>query len=82
MSEAWFRVKPVGYGNVPSNWKGWAVTVAFSLFVVAMVAVEAMGLLSKFWAVAIVLAVTAVYLPFIKAKTNGEWRWRSRSDRT
>jgi quinol-cytochrome oxidoreductase complex cytochrome b subunit len=79
--EAWFRPKTVGYGNVPSNWKGWAVTIAFMLFVIGMVALDYAGAISKFWTVAVVLAATAVYLPFIKAKTSGEWRWRSRAGR-
>ena len=81
MSDAWFKPKTVGYGNVPSNWKGWTVTIAFALFVVGIVTLVQTTALSKTWAVVIVLAVTAVYVPFIKAKTSGEWRWRSGADR-
>jgi hypothetical protein len=81
MSDAWFKPKTVGYGNVPSNWKGWTVTVAFMLFVLGTAVLVETAALSKTWAVVIVLAVTAAYIPFIKAKTSGEWRWRSRADR-
>jgi hypothetical protein len=78
--DAWFKPKPVGYGNVPSNWKGWACTLGFAAFVFAIVALVQTDNLSKLWAVVAVLTVTAVYLPFIRAKTSGEWRWRSRAD--
>ena len=81
MSDAWFKPKAVGYGNVPSNWKGWAITIAFTLFIIGMVVLVETETLSKTWAVIIVLAVTAVYVPFIRAKTSGEWRWCSRADR-
>jgi hypothetical protein len=79
-SDAWFKPKPVGYGNVPSNWKGWAVTIAFALFVVGIVGLAQADALPHTWVVVIALAVTAIYLPFIRAKTSGEWRWRSRAD--
>jgi cellobiose-specific phosphotransferase system component IIC len=72
----WFKPKTKGYGNVPATWQGWMLTIGFTMFVFAMVLATYVEWVSKLWTVAIVLAVTAVYLPFIKAKTDGEWRWR------
>ena len=72
----WFKPKTRGYGNVPTTWQGWAVTIGFTLFMFAMVFATYAEWVSKLWTLVIVLAVTAAYLPFIKAKTDGEWRWR------
>ncbi len=72
----WFKPKTKGYGNVPATWQGWVLTIGFTVFVFAMVLATYVEWVSKLWTVAIVLAVAAVYLPFIKAKTDGEWRWR------
>lgn len=72
----WFKPKTRGYGNVPSTWQGWAVTIGFTLFVLAMTLATYAEWISKLWTLVIVLAVTAAYLPFIRAKTDGEWRWR------
>ena len=72
----WFKPKARGYGNVPTSWQGWAVTLGFAVFVVAMVWATYSDRLSKISTVGIVLAVTAVYISFIRYKTDGEWRWR------
>jgi hypothetical protein len=74
--EPWFKPKAFGYGNVPVNWKGWAVTLAFAFFVVAMVMAVETGALPAGWCVIIVLLVMTVFLLFTKAKTSGAWRWR------
>jgi hypothetical protein len=75
---AWFKPKDVGYGNVPSTWQGWAVTIGFALFVIGVVVAVENGALARFWGLVVVLAGTVVYVPFIRRKTSGEWRWRSR----
>ena len=75
-TEAWFRPKNFGYGSTPSNWKGWAVTVAFPLLVVALVLAAQHGAISALWCAAVVLAATAIFVALVKAKTSGEWRWR------
>jgi hypothetical protein len=75
-SEPWFKPKRFGYGNVPINWKGWAVTIAYALFVCGQVMAAEIGVLPPVWCVAFVLLATAVFIPFIKTKTSGQWRWR------
>ena len=80
-SGAWFKPKTYGYGNVPSTWQGWLVTFVFGAFVIAMVAAVRAELLSAFWGVAIVFAVTAAFLWLIKSKTDGPWGWRWGVDR-
>jgi hypothetical protein len=76
MSAYWFKPKERGYGNVPTTWQGWLLTVGFALFVPAMAIAVNSAVISKFWCIAIILAVTAVFLVLLKAKTDGEWRWR------
>ncbi len=76
MSAYWFKPKERGYGNVPTTWQGWALTVGFGAFVVAMVLALQAEALSLLWFVLVVLAVTAGFLALAKAKTDGEWRWR------
>ena len=73
---AWFKSKERGYGNVPTTWQGWVLTVGFGAFVLAMAIAVELGALSAFWCVVIVLAVAVGFLALAKAKTNGEWRWR------
>lgn len=74
--EAWFKPKRFGYGATPSNWKGWAFVGLFILVVVAVVAVTIAKGLTALLTVLIILALTGAIIPFIKAKTDGEWRWR------
>jgi len=76
MNEYWFKPKDRGYGNVPTSWQGWALTLGFSAFVIAMVIAVQLKALSPFWCVVTVLVVTAGFIALAKAKTNGEWRWR------
>jgi hypothetical protein len=82
----WFKPRPTGYGARPSSWEGWAFTGAY----VFAVAVAAIVLLSSrgearsvgAWAVFIIftLCLTAIFALFCKAKTEGDWRWRSGQD--
>ncbi|GGA81680.1 hypothetical protein GCM10011491_06250 [Brucella endophytica] len=76
MTDYWFRPKRFGYGATPTNWKGWAFIGAFVavnvLAIAALIALE-----GPVWLVVpITLALTAAIIPFTKAKTDGEWRWR------
>ena len=72
----WFKPKDRGYGNVPTTWQGWALTLGFGAFVIAMAMAVQLNALSRFWCVVVVLAVTAGFLALAKVKTDGEWRWR------
>jgi hypothetical protein len=76
MNAYWFKPKDRGYGNVPTTWQGWALTLGFGAFVIAMAMAVELKALSPFWCVVTVLAITAGFLALAKAKTDGEWRWR------
>ena len=78
--QAWFRPKDFGYGNVPINWQGWVLTIAFGTLIVALVTAAVLNMASPIWCVAAALLATLIYLPVIKAKTAGEWRWRWRGE--
>lgn len=82
MGEYWFKPKRHGYGATPTNWKGWLVTLAFSLalplaslpFLLSLTdETRTVGLLA--WAV-VVLACVWGFTVFAKSKTEGTWEWR------
>ena len=73
--EAWFRPKRFGYGATPTNWKGWAFVGLFALVIVAVVLVSIAKAIPAWLTALIILALTGAIIPFIKAKTDGEWRW-------
>ena len=79
-NQFWFKPKTHGYGNVPTTWQGWALTLGFSAFVAGMAVATELKALSPFWCVATVLIVTVGFLALAKAKTDGEWRWRWGAD--
>jgi hypothetical protein len=81
LGEPWFKPKTYGYGNAPCNWKGWAATIGFIVFVCGLVLAVQDGRLAPTWAVAIGLIATILFIGFSKAKTAGEWRWRWGDDR-
>ena len=74
--DKWFRPKRFGYGATPDSWKGWAFVVVWIAIVVAL----SVALLHKgaaAWLVVLaVIALTGATIPLIKAKTDGDWRWR------
>ncbi len=78
--QAWFRPKDFGYGNVPINWKGWSLTIAYGMLIIALVTAAALDIASPIWCITAALLATLIYLRLIKAKTAGEWRWRWRRD--
>jgi hypothetical protein len=79
-NDSWFKPKRYGYGNSPSGWKGWAITIAFVLFVAAVIEAAKMGVLPPILCALIALLATLAFVLFSKAKTSGEWRWRWGSD--
>jgi hypothetical protein len=73
---AWFAPKTMGYGaGLPIAWQGWV------LLAVMMVAAVGLGV----WlgpahpglAIGAVIGINLLFLPLIKARTRGGWRWRS-----
>ncbi|RAZ89849.1 hypothetical protein DPM33_16850 [Mesorhizobium hawassense] len=74
--DKWFRPKRFGYGATPDNWKGWAFMVVY----IAIVVVLSLMLIHEgaaAWLVVLIVAgLTGAIIPLIKAKTDGEWRWR------
>ncbi len=74
--DKWFRPKRFGYGATPTNWKGWAFVGVFILVALAVL----QGLIhagAPHWLAAlVVIALAGATIPFMKAKTDGDWRWR------
>jgi hypothetical protein len=87
MTEYWFKPKSHGYGATPSNWKGWAVTLAFlfgmvgSTYILVASQQEA-GSPPRDWVIIVwALAVAVLSGAFVwlaRAKTDGQWAWRWR----
>ena len=74
--DKWFRPKRLGYGATPDNWKGWAFVVVFILVVVALVLAQIAAMLPAWLTALVIVALTGAIIPFVKAKTDGDWRWR------
>ena len=85
MTDPWFRPKSHGYGATPNNWKGWAATAVFAIGLVAASylllvwepspGTGAAASRIAAWALAIAV-LTAVFVGFARAKTDGQWGWR------
>ena len=81
---SWFRPKTHGYGASPANWKGWAVTLGFVVIETALTFVMFVrpiiqGALTAMTVVLWMLASLALvvgFIAFVRARTDGEWRWR------
>ncbi|CDX58162.1 conserved hypothetical protein [Mesorhizobium plurifarium] len=74
--DKWFRPKRHGYGAAPDNWKGWAFVIAWIPIAVALSA-GLIDLGAPAWLIIlVVVALTGATIPLIKAKTDGDWRWR------
>jgi SNF family Na+-dependent transporter len=76
MSQYWFKPKDRGYGNVPTTWQGWALTLGFIAFVLAIAMALKGGVLSLLWFGIVLFAATTGFVALAKVKTDGEWRWR------
>jgi hypothetical protein len=79
-NQFWFKPKTYGYGNTPSTWEGWALTLGFVAFIAAMTVAMETGAAPLSWGFAAVLIVTVGFVALAKAKTDGEWRWRWGAD--
>jgi hypothetical protein len=85
MTDPWFRPKSYGYGATPASWKGWVATAAFMIGLVVSSylllgwepspGTGAGALRITVWALAIAV-LTAVFVGFARAKTDGQWGWR------
>ena len=79
----WFEPKTYGYGAVPVTWEGWlAVAIHIAVFGVALWFVLAQPAYRESipaWIGFLVLTAisTTALILVSKAKTDGEWRWRS-----
>jgi hypothetical protein len=77
MSQPWFKPKSFGYGASPANGEGWALTIGFVLFVLALaLAIQAARMPVEI-GIVIGLAVAAAFIVLTKARTEGPLRWRS-----
>ena len=85
MTDNWFKPKRYGYGATPSNWKGWAATVAFIVVVLATFLVVFGWQLNdgtppSSWQIAAWLAIAAIltggFMRLTRTKTDGQWGWR------
>lgn len=84
VDQFWFKPRRYGYGAAPANWKGWAATAAYLLITVALtiqlIVREAgpAGPAPAQWMtwVVVLLVLTAAFLVVVRAKTDGQWRWR------
>jgi len=85
MSEYWFRPKTHGYGAVPANWKGWAVSIVTLGIILASgllvfgfepdPASRPSGWHISGWLLFCVIVMVA-FLQLCRAKTDGQWAWR------
>ena len=79
-NQPWFRHKEFGYGaGLPLNWKGWALTAAYLVCLIAFPypLQVYLGYPPGFEERLVTLA--AITIPFIlilRHKTDGGWRWR------
>jgi hypothetical protein len=85
MTDHWFGPKSRGYGATPADWKGWAATAVFATGLVAASylllvwepgpGTGAGASRIAVWALAFAV-LTAVFVGFARAKTDGQWGWR------
>jgi hypothetical protein len=74
----WFPVKRFGYGaGLPIARQGWFLVLAYVAVMIALGFVaDGAGGLTLAGVVVLMLAVTAIFVLIVKARTNGAWRWR------
>ncbi len=76
----WFKPKRYGFGAAPSSWQGWAITIAYVAIVAAlgawMGAEEGEVATRALPFIAIVLALTILFVGIAWRTTEGRWRWR------
>lgn len=73
---AWFAAKTFGYGaGLPIAWQGWvllAIMVGVPIGLVIALIPTHIG-----YAPVAVLVPSLVFMPLVKAKTRGGWKWRN-----
>ncbi len=81
----WYKPKTHGYGAYPTNWKGWvliaAYIVAIPVVMSPLVVEPALNnqpptIAGVALSLAALAVVTWIFLRAVRAKTDGEWRWR------
>lgn len=76
----WFKQKRYGFGASPASWQGWALTIGYVAIVAAlgvwMSAKEGEVASRALPFIAIVLALTIVFVGICWRTTEGGWRWR------
>ncbi len=85
-NDFWYKPKTHGYGAYPTNWKGWAFIGAFIVAIQVVMWPLVVGpALNKqppptvggvALSLAIVAAITWMFIRTVRTKTDGEWRWR------
>ena len=89
--EYWFRPKRWGYGAVPVTWQGWAAIDVYAAVLLVATLGYAAALTEASTGPA--LAATAIWLGFLliwtlgflglaRARTDGEWTWRTNANDT
>lgn len=81
----WFRPKTHGYGADAANWKGWLAILAYVaasllLSFLLVIGPALQGARPSTWSLLIYFAalgaLTVGFMALVRAKTDGDWRWR------
>jgi hypothetical protein len=89
MTEYWFKPKRFGYGATPSNWKGWASSLAVMIAVLAVMIFMILPIPrgvrhsdpEVIFGFVLLAALIVGFSWFARAKTEGDWRWRWGKDK-
>jgi uncharacterized membrane protein len=87
LHQFWFRPKTIGYGATPSSWEGWLVSAAYIITIATALGVmlatksDEHSLAAWFVFFIFALCLTAIFILFCKAKTEGDWHWRNGRER-
>jgi hypothetical protein len=77
--KAWWAPKRYGYGaGLPLAWQGWAVTIAYLLFVTGSALAVLPHSVTAF--VALVIGATLAFVIVVARHTRGGFRWRAGED--
>lgn len=77
-SSPWFAPKSHGYGaGLPTAWQGWVLMLSYMAAVIGLgVLAGSAGGYAMLGIIALIIALTVVFVLIVKARTAGEWRWR------
>jgi hypothetical protein len=78
----WFAVKRFGYGaGMPIAWQGWALLLSYLLALIGLgFLAERLAGAALAGLILLMLLLTVLLVVVAKARTSGEWRWRSGED--